>query len=62
VNRSVVLGEPVIYVSANYQVNGLQSYDGEILLSYLFFVAFGFLGGKEVKEKGFTNVGLRDRE
>ena len=36
VNRSVALGEPVIYVSANYRVNGLQSYDDEILLSYLF--------------------------
>ena len=23
--------------------------------------AFGFLGGKEVKEKGLTNVGLHDR-
>jgi hypothetical protein len=30
--------------------------------SHTYFVAFGFLGGKEVKEKGLTNVGLRDRE
>ena len=38
-----------------------KSYNDAILLSYL-LVAFGFLGGKEVKEKGLTNVGLRDRE
>jgi hypothetical protein len=26
------------------------------------FVAFGFLAGKEVKDRGLTNVGLRDRK
>jgi hypothetical protein len=25
-------------------------------------VALGFLGGKEVKAKGLTNIGLRDRK
>jgi len=44
VNRSLALGEPVIYVSANYRLN-----------------AFGFLAGKEVKDRGLTNVGLRDQ-
>lgn len=62
VNRSLALGEPVIYVSVNYRINGMQRRDIEILSYPLFYLAFGFLGGKEVKEKGLTNVGLHDRK
>lgn len=45
VSRSVELGNPVIYVSFNYRVNG-----------------FGFLGGKEVKDAGVANLGIRDQQ
>jgi len=60
VNRSIALNEPVIFVSANYRVNGKTPTNR---LSFLFhvFPAFGFLGGKEVKEAGITNAGLYDR-
>ncbi|KAF5314859.1 hypothetical protein D9619_007082 [Psilocybe cf. subviscida] len=44
VARSIALGEPIIYVSANYRLN-----------------AFGFLGGKELKNAGLGNIGLRDQ-
>ncbi|KAF9474072.1 carotenoid ester lipase precursor [Pholiota conissans] len=44
VARSIALGEPVVYVSANYRISAL-----------------GFLGGKEVKEAGIGNAGLRDQ-
>uniref|UniRef100_A0A8H8CFU5 Carboxylic ester hydrolase n=1 Tax=Psilocybe cubensis TaxID=181762 RepID=A0A8H8CFU5_PSICU len=44
VARSIEVGEPIIFVSANYRIN-----------------AFGFLGGKEVKEAGIGNAGLRDQ-
>jgi hypothetical protein len=33
-----------------------------IYLTRIFSVAFGFLGGKEVKERGLTNVGMHDRK
>ncbi|CAA7262289.1 unnamed protein product [Cyclocybe aegerita] len=44
VNRSLDLGEPIVYVTAAYRLN-----------------AFGFLAGKEVKDAGIGNLGLRDR-
>ncbi|KAF8917031.1 carotenoid ester lipase precursor [Mucidula mucida] len=44
VDRSLELGEPLIYVSFNYRVS-----------------AWGFLGGKEVKEAGVGNLGLHDQ-
>ena len=37
-----------------YQLDHLPSHSSP--------VAFGFLGGKEVKERGLTNVGLYDRK
>ncbi|GJJ08501.1 hypothetical protein Clacol_002719 [Clathrus columnatus] len=47
VNRSIALGEPVVYVSANYRLNG---------------TTFGFSASKEIKAAGIGNLGLRDRE
>ncbi|KAJ3515204.1 hypothetical protein NLJ89_g1904 [Agrocybe chaxingu] len=44
VNRSITLGEPIVYVTASYRIN-----------------AFGFLGGKEVKDAGIANAGLLDQ-
>ncbi|KAH9476605.1 Lipase 4 [Psilocybe cubensis] len=44
VSRSIALGEPVIYVSANYRLSAL-----------------GWLAGREVKEAGIGNAGLRDQ-
>ncbi|KAF9485003.1 alpha/beta-hydrolase [Pholiota conissans] len=44
VTRSIALGEPVIYVSANYRASAL-----------------GFLAGKEVKDAGIGNAGMRDQ-
>ncbi|CAA7262234.1 unnamed protein product [Cyclocybe aegerita] len=44
VNRSIALGEPIVYVTASYRIN-----------------AFGFLGGKEVKDAGIANAGLLDQ-
>ncbi len=60
--RSIALHEPVIYVSANYRVNGMETFNfpSEILADMC--LAFGFLGGKEVKEAGIANAGLHDRE
>ncbi len=44
VQRSVAMGQPVIFAAMNYRLH-----------------AFGFLGGKEVKEAGVGNLGLHDR-
>ena len=61
-NRSLALGEPVIYVSSNYRLNGIgKVYQPNHCLIHI-LVAFGFLAGKEVKHRGLTNVGLRDRK
>jgi acetylcholinesterase len=62
VDRSLALGEPVIYVSANYRVNGMQKNILANLRLIHYLVAFGFLSGKEVKERGLTNVGMHDRK
>lgn len=61
VERSIILGEPVIYVSANYRLNGRVSLN---LKSFRWsrFAALGFLGGKEVQAAGIGNAGLRDRQ
>ena len=68
VERSIALGEPVIYVSANYRLNGsfvtLKTDDlPHTFFTYLshFNQAFGFLPGKEVLAAGITNAGIRDR-
>ncbi|KAI0690024.1 carotenoid ester lipase precursor [Cerioporus squamosus] len=44
VQRSIDIGEPVIWVAVNYRLH-----------------AFGFLGGREVKEAGIGNLGLHDQ-
>ncbi|TFK82847.1 alpha/beta-hydrolase [Polyporus arcularius HHB13444] len=44
VQRSVAMGQPVIFAAMNYRLH-----------------AFGFLGGKEVKEAGVGNLGLHDQ-
>jgi hypothetical protein len=61
VNRSIAVNEPVIFVSANYRVNGKTSSTDRLSFLFHVFPAFGFLGGKEVKEAGITNAGLYDR-
>ena len=60
-NRSLALGEPVIYVSANYRLNGMHVFDTK-RHRLIHILAFGFLAGKEVKDRGLTNVGLHDRK
>ena len=60
VNRSLALGEPVIFVSANYRLNGMHVFDTK-RHRLIYIPAFGFLAGKEVKDRGLTNVGLHDR-
>ncbi|KAJ8519557.1 hypothetical protein ONZ45_g3520 [Pleurotus djamor] len=44
VERSMEMGEPILYVSVNYRLSAL-----------------GFLSGREVKEAGIGNLGLRDQ-
>jgi hypothetical protein len=61
VNRSIALNEPVIFVSANYRLSGKNKFWKYIWFPFHLFPAFGFLGGKEVKEAGITNAGLYDR-
>ncbi|KAI0666890.1 carotenoid ester lipase precursor [Trametes maxima] len=47
VRRSIELDQPVVYVSMNYR--------------YVVCLAFGFLGGKGIKEAGVGNLGLHDQ-
>lgn len=57
---------PVVYVSANYRVNGACLVLGPLRMpdsSILFYViAFGFLAGSEIAAEGGLNAGLLDRE
>jgi len=53
----------VIYVSANYRLNGQSRLSRSIQTTHpLRDEAFGFLQGKEAKAAGLGNIGLRDRE
>jgi acetylcholinesterase len=65
VSRSIQLGEPVIYVAANYRLNGalfnLLIFLAPVNWLFLAHPGFGFLGGKEVKAAGVGNLGLQDR-
>lgn len=67
VSRSIALGEPVIYVSANYRLNG-KLYDSGFLFEtkslriFDISVAFGFLASSEVNAAGLGNLGIRDRK
>ncbi|KAH9910401.1 carotenoid ester lipase precursor [Epithele typhae] len=45
VNRSIELGQPIIFVSMNYSVPP----------------AFGFLGGSDIQQAGLGNLGLQDQ-
>lgn len=57
------MGQPIIFAALNYRLHG-ESFGrprdvwGVILI---FAPAFGFLGGKEIKEAGVSNLGLHDR-
>ena len=58
------MDQPIIFAALNYRLHGESfrpSRDvwGVVLI---FASAFGFLGGKEVKEAGISNLGLHDRE
>ena len=63
VERSIELGDPVIYVSINYRSASTSHFDAELGhnpdLSRL--TGFGFLASKEVKAAGVGNLGLQDR-
>ncbi|KAI0628199.1 carotenoid ester lipase precursor [Trametes polyzona] len=48
VNRSIAIGQPIIFVATNYRGANLGA-------------AFGFLGGSQVKEAGLGNLGLQDQ-
>ncbi|KZV64181.1 carotenoid ester lipase precursor [Peniophora sp. CONT] len=49
VDRSIAIGEPVIYVSMNYRQADRV------------YTAWGFLASQEVKDAGVGNLGLRDQ-
>ncbi|KAI0644307.1 carotenoid ester lipase precursor [Trametes meyenii] len=57
IKRSVELNQPVMYVSINYRCACILGF----LTDNHFVVAFGFLGGKEIKEAGIGNLGLHDQ-
>ena len=62
VNRSIELGQPVIYASMNYRytnspIRCLSPADLVIRVS-----AWGFLASQEVLQSGEGNMGLQDRE
>ena len=64
VDRSIALGQPVVYVSMNYRVSGWLVTISQLEMRYsmtMFHLAFGFLPGKEVKAAGVGNLGLQDR-
>lgn len=57
----MALGEPVIYVSVNYRLNGEQRILWTSSTSYD-PIAFGFAASQEIKAVGTGNLGLKDRE
>jgi hypothetical protein len=62
VARSIALDEPVIYVSANYRLNGTIFSCTVMWLVFIYSdLALGFLGGKEAQAAGIGNAGIRDR-
>lgn len=63
VERSLALNEPIVAVTFSYRLNGefnLSPHGLHMLIRGV--VAFGFLGGKEVVDAGFSNAGFLDRE
>ena len=64
VQKSVDMGQPIIFAAINYRLHCKYSLPHEAyrLSSFLFYyLAFGFLGGKEVQDAGIGNLGLHDR-
>ena len=67
VQRSIEMGQPIIFATMNYRVNGkyfisLRSEPSMTLVAdFQYGAAFGFLGGREVKDAGVGNIGLHDR-
>ena len=66
VQRSIEMGQPVIFVALNYRLHGKSSamrhmvpHRPSVLIPPP--LAFGFLGGQEVKDAGIGNIGLHDR-
>lgn len=56
------MGQPIIFAGLNYRLHGglsLTAIRG--MHRPHFYTAFGFLGGKEIKEAGVSNLGLHDR-
>ena len=62
VARSIDLGEPVVYVSLNYRINGTTSFAWYWCVIFIVsYLAFGFLAGREAQAAGIGNAGLKDR-
>ncbi|OBZ66926.1 Lipase 4 [Grifola frondosa] len=63
VDRSIALGQPIIYVALNYRLNSKYSLTtcSRRLINAIIVVVFGFLGGQEVKDAGIGNLGLHDQ-
>ena len=57
------MGKPIIFAAMNYRLHGeLSAASLAVWLIVLILApAFGFLGGKEVKDAGVGNIGLHDR-
>ena len=60
------MGQPLIFVALNYRLHGKSSAAGHMVPHCPFVLippplAFGFLGGQEVKDAGIGNIGLHDR-
>ncbi|KAH9824740.1 lipase [Melampsora americana] len=58
VEKSVQMGQPVIFVAPNYRLNAMR-FSPSIILSDT--QAFGFLGGREIGQAGVGNLGLKDQ-
>ncbi|KAF8971835.1 carotenoid ester lipase [Flammula alnicola] len=61
VNRSMEIGQPVIYAAMNYRVSGKGYSLLRSLSKFIAFLAWGFLASKEVKAAGVGNIGLVDQ-
>lgn len=67
VQRSIEMGQPIIFATMNYRVNGkylISPQSGPsmtLVTDFQYGAAFGFLGGREVKDAGIGNIGLHDR-
>ena len=64
VQRSINIGEPIIYVRINYRYAHPVAACAmvHVLTELPSLHGFGFLPGKEVRDAGVGNLGLQDRE